>query len=182
MSTNKQQFCLTEFKWRGSFPISKQNYSVVISLQNELTGLFGKYILELMPEYEVILIDTKQKFEELKIENRKIYLFDCRNWGSEKYPLWEDIDKLDEIKYKIFMYDENTKRIPRALLTKADLIILEELRDYMTMFFSGISFSIDKEVVAYIIDKTEMSPFYYFFDSRLMLRTFKVKVEREKLP
>jgi hypothetical protein len=182
MST-KQQFSLQEFRWRyGSFPINKPSYSAVISLQCELTELFSKYLLELMPEYEVIRVDTKEKFENLqKFQERKIYLFDFIRISKEtklpeKFPLWEDIDKLDEIKFKIFLYDENTKKIPGALLTRADLILMGELRDYMSMFFSGVSFSVDREVVTYIIDKTEMMPSYYFIDTRIMARTFRMKV------
>jgi hypothetical protein len=140
-----------------------------------------------MPEYEVLIVNTKEKIEDTyKFKDKKIYVFDFRNIGHDiqgKFPYWEDIDKLDEIKYKIFLFDENMKKIPGALLTRADLILLEELKDYMSMFFSGISFSIsDREVICYLIDKTEMMPSYYFFDSRLMTRTFRLKVTVEKVP
>ena len=178
MST-KQQFSLGSFLWRY-FPISKPSYTAIISLSTELTDIFSKYILELMPEYEVLVINMKEKIEDLhKFQDKKIYVFDFRKIPG-KFPSWEDIDKFDEIKFKLFLFDEDMKRIPGALLTRSDLILLEELKDYMSMFFSGISFTVDREVVAYIIDKSEMMPLYYFFDTQLMARTFRLKVTVER--
>jgi hypothetical protein len=187
--TTRQQFCLKEFKW-SYFPINKSSYTAVISLQIELAELFLKYLIELMPEYPVIVIDSRKKFEELqKFQQRKVYVFNFTMLPETDsvypvtgiFPFWEDIDRLDEIKFKIFLYNENTKKIPGALLTRADLILMGELKDYMSMFFNGISFSVDREVICYLIDKTEMTPSYYFFDSRLMNRTFRLNVVKEEI-
>ena len=96
-------------------------------------------IIELMPEYECITVDTKEKLERLSPvpQERKIYLFDFRknSGGTQMEGSWEDIYMFDKIKFKIFLYDENYTVIPKTIITNSDLSILTDIKDYMKMFF-----------------------------------------------
>ena len=172
--SGKQEFSISEFKWRY-FPFEKQKYSIVISLQKDLSGMFGKYISELMPDYELINIDTTEKFDTICLEkplDRKIYMFDFLDVNGGKFPVWEDIDRIDEIKYKIFLYNEDVKTIPKSLITRADLLILTNL-DVM-----GIKFSLNKPVVAFFIEKTDIIPEYHYYDVITFKRNFYLELQK----
>jgi hypothetical protein len=178
----KQEFSLSEMKWKY-FPFTKSKYSVVVSLEKELSGLFGKYISELMPDYELINIDTKEKFDTVCLGkpqlDQKIYMFDFRDVRGGKFPMWEDIDRLDAIKYKIYLYSECANTIPKSLITRADLLILSDIKDYMSSFFSSINFTLNRPVVAFFIEKTDMIPNYYYYDVSMFKRIFKMEIDVE---